>query len=75
MSERTTFIVKAKSSHGDKFRAAFSQMKAVYEEKIESTDRNVIIFTVHCNLESVHILQDTVPISAYASIGYMGRLR
>jgi hypothetical protein len=69
MSEVVNFSVKAISEYAGYFRLAFKKMNAEYSEEYIDDDHGVIRFRVSCSRDSAAILQEEVPLFAYASIG------
>jgi len=68
-----SFNVKAKAEFADDFRRAFEAMKASVSERFLDEGRTVVRFEVRCQPDQVAILEQQVPIHAYAGVAYTGR--
>ena len=69
MNDIINFSVKAMPDHAEYFRKAFEKMNATYSEESIEGDFPVIKFNVSCARDSTVILQEDVPLFAYAAIG------
>ncbi len=70
MNQITNFSVKAKSEYASEFRRAFEIMGANVNESYEDDNKSVIKFRVTCELGKTDILENEVPLKAYAGVAF-----
>ena len=67
---KVKFVVKGKSEFSGAFWHAFEKMEASFSKAIMDDDRMVTRFEVTCDADKIDLLDQLVPRSAYASVGF-----